>query len=298
MAIYLILGHRDPDHINLLIQTLSPSQVILHVDKKSELRKKIHRVNESNNLIIIDRDSSVNVQWGGFSQIRAMWLLMEEALRHLAPKEKIIFMSGSDFPIKSALDIERHLKNFEDTEFLKYFFLDSSENDLARWEKYHRWDWRVFKSRGSILFKTNTLFIKFITTLETLIKGKKSRPNWPIAMGSQWFSISRECLLELMNLRTQEFDSFFETTFAPDELYFATLFSISKFARNNIEGGSFSTESGKSRIWQASNLTYVDMSLNHFLDISDLSTLSDSNFLYARKFDSRISKDLLAHIKS
>lgn len=293
MTVYLILGHRDPVQINLLIETLSPSKIILHVDKKSHLRKKISLIESRSNLTIIDSKSSISVKWAGFSQVQAMWLLIDEALRILTPKEKIVFLSGSDFPIKSMIEINDFLERSIHTEYMRYFFLDEREKDRNRWQNYHRWDWRVFKTQKGILYRLNSFFIRICSFLETTVRGKKSTLNAPLACGSQWFAISRECIVELKELRSQEFDSFFQTTFAPDELYFATLYSQSSYAKKNIDNGEFVPNLEVSRIWQASNLSYVDESFNRYLEISDLLQLSKSKYLFARKFDSQISREIL-----
>jgi hypothetical protein len=225
-----------------------------------------------------------------------MWLLIEESLKYLVPKEKIVFLSGSDFPLKSRKEIEVYLNHFENIEFMRYFFLDDRTKDRNRWQAYNRWDWRIFKSRASKMYRLNSLFIRCCGVLETAIRGRKTSPYSPLASSSQWFAISKECVEELKNLRDKAYDSFFKTAFAPDELYFATLFSRSSFSRKNIDGGAFSPQSTNSRIWQASNLTFVDESFDRFLDIGDMQNLSDLRFLFARKFDSRQSKHLVQTI--
>jgi hypothetical protein len=298
MTVFLILGHRDPAHVNMLVEALSPSKIILHVDRKSELRKHGALLHAHENLMVLDSKYSINVKWAGFSQIRAMWLLMEEALKYLAPKEKIIFLSGGDFPLKSVTKIESYIDNFENLEFMRYFFLDGRIKDRNRWETFNRWDWRIFKDRTSKMYRVNSLLIRCCGVLETAIRGRKTSPDWPLASSSQWFAISRECIEELKKLRDRAYDAFFETSFAPDELYFATLFSRSSFSKKNIDGGEFIPNSNNSRIWQASNLTFVDESFNRFLDIEDLQHLSDSSFLFARKFDSKQGKHIVETIIS
>jgi hypothetical protein len=237
------------------------------------------------------------VNWAGFSQVEAMLALMNCALPSMDKDDRIMFLSGSDFPIRDLQTINQFFSRHPETEFLEYFYLEGRNSDVRRSSNYHRWDLRYFKKRGSLFYKFNTLMIRILTVLETILRGKKEFTSLHLASGSQWFSITKSCASELLSLRTVEYDLYFKTYFAPDESYFATLFSQSKFNKSNLNRGALTPVAGKSRLWQARNLTYVDETLDRWLTLLDLPNLVKSNYLFARKFDSALSSSLVVHLE-
>ena len=294
MIAYLILAHRDISHLEKLIRALSPSKVFLHVDLKSKM--KINRDDlekKHSNLSVVSKKESVNVQWGGYSQITAMILLIEIALKQMEAQDKLVFLSGSDYPIKNSRYIEAFFHKNKDKEFFRYYFIEDNRQDKRKIENYHRMDLRLFKDRGSYLSKFNTGVIRAISIVETFLRGKKKQTDFEIASGSQWFAVSKACALEMLSLRTDKYDKFFKTTFAPDEMFFATLFSRSSYSNKNLDAGPIVYSYDKSGNWQTRNITYVDETLDHWLDMDDLPLLEDSEFLFARKFDSQISLKLI-----
>ncbi len=299
MIVFLILAHRDFDHLLRLIDSLDGQRIVLHMDKSSsDLWNKSEIFRAKKNLILINRNDSFNVRWAGYSQILAMLLMMKTAIELMESGERMMFLSGSDYPIKSKAEIESKFASQPSLEFLRYYKLDDRAKDIDRWASFHRWDFRFFKKRGTFLNRLNSLFIRFLTCFETMIRGRKEAPSFPLYAGSQWFAISKECAQELIKLRNHHFDNFFKTMFAPDEVYFHTLFSLSSYSNSNIDKGVFKTIQNGSRLHQVRNLTYVDESLNKWLDKDDLGTLLESEFLFARKFDSKISEELINAISS
>jgi hypothetical protein len=303
MITFLILAHRDYEHLKRLVRVLEGNRVIIHLDKKSKIqRSQIDNLITSSKVIVIEKNRSINVQWGGFSQVRAMLLLMQTALPLMAQKEKLMFLSGSDFPLVGSQVISAHLSQEIATEYLRYYPLSESKKDIHRWSLYHRWDFRIFKKRGSFLNRMNTLILKLLTKVELVLRGPKINPGFTLMAGSQWFAVSKECAENMLKIRSELFDKFFSTMFAPDEVYFATLFSLSDYARLNVDKGPHICDSKSSRLFQVRNLTYVDESLNKWLSLEDLNVLLNSSFIFARKFDSRVSdslrSSLINHIES
>lgn len=298
MATFLILAHSDLEHLKELLMALKGNRIIIHLDKKCIVsRSQLTELIKNANAQLIDEEKSINVQWAGFSQVRAMLLLMQTALPLMDSQEKLIFISGCDYPIRPLDEILSCLDNSVAMQFLRYYPLDERKKDLRRWSLYHRWDFRLFKKRGSYLNRLNSLLIRLLTILELLLRGRKINPGYPLMAGSQWFAISKECVEDMLKIRDKHFDRFFSTMFAPDEVYFHTLFAMSKFAKSNMDNGICKCNSDSSRVFQVRNLTYVDESMNKWLNLEDLEKISRSNFLFARKFSSDISSGLRAHLK-
>ena len=299
MATFLILAHRDLKHLLLLIESLSGHRIFVHVDRKSKkLRKEIDLLPFNPKVTILNQEKCVNIKWGGFTQVQAMLVLIQEALPMMKNEEKLMFLSGSDMLIQSSAMLSKVLDHEPHREFLRYFPLDARKKDLRRWRSYHRWDLRFLsKKRGGIIYRANSLFIRIMGIFETILRGAKMNPGFELFSGSQWFAVSKECAEEILRLRSKSFDKFFESMFAPDEVYFATLFSLSSFSKANVDGGPMLCHNGISRVWQARNLTYVDESLDRWLNLEDLDSIRESGFIFARKFDSELSRDLIAELR-
>jgi hypothetical protein len=296
---YLILAHRDLAHLLNLIGSIDESRAIIHIDKNSKIASCKSEISQYfPKALILDENSSLNVKWGGFSQVESMLTLMRIALTKMNDGDRLLFLSGSDFPIRDRYTIERFFCEHPETQFFEYYFLDKRQSDVHRWSHYHRWDLRMFKVRGSKLYRLNSLAIRALSLCETKVRGAKKNPFENLASGSSWFSLTKDCAAELLSLTSDSYDEFFRTMFAPDEIYFATLFSQSSYSKSNRSCGSFYPVSGSSRIWQARNLTYVDESLDHWLTFGDYDQLRRSEFLYARKFDSVISSTLVSQLKT
>lgn len=115
---YLILCHKDPNHVNRLINALNSDDVFfyLHIDKKSTIREEI---NIQDNITVLD--NNVNVQWGSSNMILATMHLLQEA-----SKEKydyLFLISGQDYPIYSNYDITCFLEKSYGKQFIHYFDL-------------------------------------------------------------------------------------------------------------------------------------------------------------------------------
>lgn len=298
MATFLILAHRDLRQLMRLIESLSGHRLVVHVDRKSKtMRKELDLLRFPPNVHILDKRQSINVKWGGFTQVKAMLLLIQEALPNMESNEKLVFLSGSDMLVRSPTILSDTLEKNPNCEFLRYYPLDGRKKDRRRWQNYHRWDYRLFKKRAGLPHKFNTVALRICGIVETFVRGKKSQPEFELYAGSNWFAISKECAMEMLRLRTNYYDSFFKSMYAPDEVYFATLFSLSSFSKSNIDKGSMRFYDNRSRVWQARNLTYVDESLNTWLTVKDFDSIRESGFLFARKFDSELSEELITELQ-
>ena len=59
---FLILCHKNPDQINVLIRKLSPYNIFIHIDKKSDIQPFLRDLNLENVHFLKNR---ITTSWGG-----------------------------------------------------------------------------------------------------------------------------------------------------------------------------------------------------------------------------------------
>ncbi|MCB4234526.1 hypothetical protein LDL59_03785 [Kaistella anthropi] len=105
---YLIQAHKNPVQLRRLIDTIntSDSQFVIHIDLKSKLEDFTSLIKSDNIYFIKNRLDCI---WGDYSQVLATINLIEE-LKNFGAKEedRIVFLSGQDYPIKSS----EYIKDF------------------------------------------------------------------------------------------------------------------------------------------------------------------------------------------
>ncbi len=189
--------------------------------------------------------------------------------------DRVLLLSGQDYPIKPRRYIKAFLERQDDQEFIESFPLSSPN----KWSEHTG----PFKDLNRILhwhinFRSRFLHIPIRRSLPGRL-----RPYG----GSQWWCLSRSCIEYLHhfirdNPRVLEY---FRHAFIPDELFFQTLVSNSPFA-DQVTGSSLTYED-----WDAPTPPYPAV-----LDGSYLSVLAASHKLFARKLDATRDADLLERI--
>ena len=241
----------------------------IHIDKKFPLPV----LHGDNILILNDR---VDVHWGGFSQVEATLLLMQEAIK--MPFDYAAFISGKDYPVKPNEWLQKKLETGGE-----YIHMNKMGTDpyapLSRYKFYYYTDHYDRRNKRSI--KTR-FFLWFQKTLRRL---KISKPiPFQLYTGASWFVLSAACIKFILHevYTKPGIIDFFKSGFCPDESFFQTIIGNSAFAQN-----------------VKNCLTYADWSVdpgpaiiteNHFPVLQKL-----DDYFFARKFDDN-SKNIVAII--
>lgn len=194
----LILAHKSIDYFIELAKIHANIDFFIHLDSK--VNKKI--VSKYDNLIILDE--CVDVHWGDFTQIEAMLLLFKKAIKH-SQAQFFHLISGEDVILCRDDMLERHLSWSGDE-----IFMELRESKKHEYRRFNTWHAGTVWQR-KFLGKISTLALKLLNQCV------KKSPFW---FGSQWFSIGRENLLQLLEaIRPQDLD-FFRKKLVPDEHFF------------------------------------------------------------------------------
>ncbi|GHV09035.1 hypothetical protein FACS1894160_4300 [Bacteroidia bacterium] len=176
---YLLLTHKNPTQLVQLISALQAenSYLFIHVDGKST---KVYNALQC--LIELPRNVFIceerkNVSWGGFSQVEATMQLINMLVNSNINPDYVHLISGQDFPLKSASEIDNFFAQNNGKNFLNYFTLPCEH-------------WARNGGLDRLLYTWNI----------DGGNGEKSEPTEPFPEniqpygGSQWWSLTMDCI--------------------------------------------------------------------------------------------------------
>lgn len=123
MIAYLLLVHANPEHLQRLIARLRSdhARFYIHIDKKADPRPFAHLRAPDVALV----EAPVAVHWGDFSQVEAITLLMRAALAG-GRFDRLVLLSGADYPVLPTADIEAFFAAHPADEFINMVAMPSA----------------------------------------------------------------------------------------------------------------------------------------------------------------------------
>lgn len=260
--VYLIQAHTDPRMLHRLIRSLwveGHTWFYVHVDKKTDIHPFLPVGNDvwADSCCFLQK--RIKVWWGGFSQCKAMWLLIDTALKSEEHFDRFVLLSGLDYPLWSNSRMLKLYEQYPERQFIMGYDLteiESPKNIPNRVVKYNFWDYlmpcislykrlrradhinSVIDETSSSVSKTNPTSENSSHVFRKWIKGfllsfpLRKKPyvqlhggGIHVYGGAQWFNLSRECVEFIYQeyRKHPEYKRYFKTAMAPDELLFNTL---------------------------------------------------------------------------
>lgn len=276
----LILAHKNMEHICRLVSFFKERcDVFVHLDRKSSFTpQEIERLTAFPQVRGVYRKYAVH--WGGFSILKCELFLLKEAMEK-SDAAYFHLLSGQDYPIRPLSDMLDFFEENRGTEFMSFTHLPSLNWEHCTFDRltyFYFFDWlerggKAFDfTRKSILFQRRWGIRRPVPLHFDHIYG-----------GSQWFSITREAVGELLRY-TRKHPRLYRRlrfSFAPDETYVTTVLvnrmPHEKIQNRNLRFIRWRNENGSSP---------ANLSMEH------LYHLLRSRAFFARKFDT-CSKQLL-----
>lgn len=230
-------------------------------------------------------EQRVDVRWGNLSQIKAEYVLFEEALKH-GPYAYYHLLSGQDLPIKSQDYIHQFFDEHQGKEFVGINHGAEFEWDCRR-KMMRYWLFTSFtRSKYGALNAITKRFNKYLSMLLMLFL---HRPKMDFAKGANWVSITQACVEYVVSQKPFVLKRF-NYTFCPDEFFLQTLVWNHPTFRAALYSEQDEYEGCMRLIdWKRGN-PYV-------WTLADKEELKQSNRLFARKFDMK-HEDIIHWIKA
>lgn len=278
---YIILAHKNELQVQRLINTLDDKNSVffLHVDLKAPIKgfKKIFSKNSRVHFV-----NRVKTEWGGFGLVDATLNAMLD-VRRVGNFDKVILLSGQDYPIKSNEEIDQYFKNSKFNIFMDHFPLPN----------HRKW------GPGGGMYRVNKYFfglswikkflakaVNFLAMFIPVINRKMAKNIQPFS-GSQWWAMDMRALNYVLDYVAThpEYIKFHKHTFAADELFFQMILlnCEDKSLRDNIANDNL-----RYMKWKTSEIAHPEI-----LSVNDLDKISESNALFARKFDTGVDEDVI-----
>jgi hypothetical protein len=239
----------------------------------------------SKHVVIIEEDASLLVQWGGFSQVRAMKLLLEKGTKIANNGEKLIFVSGQDYLLKPTSFLSKYLSENADTEFARYFLIQKKHS--KHYNQIKRLNFQdvilLKKNYGSNRVRIiNGLWRRFLKIFFYPLTVRRLFIPRDIAFGSNWIAISKECASYLLKMNTKKLDRQLRYTLYADEKYFQTLISRSPFHQKTPSKG-YEVKNIDPELDRYPMLHHLRPNLHPIFDHVDREELLNSPFFLVRK---------------
>jgi len=255
--IYVILAHEAPKALQRLVKKLEDKNAhfIVHIDKACDIVPFKESLNDTKNCHFTPERYAT--QWGSIALVEAVLHSFDYIRKRLRKRQRIVLLSGSDYPIQNKKYITEYLRSHKNTLFLEYNLIPRKiwyNGGIGRFPLYH-----------------------------------EVKEYMKLYGGAQWFSIPAKAVtivFQFLKLNP-DFLEYFRQVAIPDESFFQTLFLncnhpfIIKNLRNqNLHFIKWDKPYDHPRV----------------MTIKDYRQIKKSKSLFARKFNPTRSRELLLRL--
>lgn len=237
---YLVFAYRNPQLLKRAIGALSGEdcKFFIHIDQKSNM-KDFSQIEGGN---VFFSEKRIPVYWGEFSGVQAILLLLQQALERSQAYDYFVLLSGSEYPLRSGKYIHTFLEEHRGVEFMS---IVKMPNEAA----------------GKPISRINTLRIQSdkpvrrfaVRAMAKLGLAQRDYRKYLGSLepysGNTWWALTRDAcqyLLEFVE-RNRHVEEYFQTVFAPEEVFFHTILGNSAFrsrTRRNLVYEDWSARGG------------------------------------------------------
>lgn len=285
---YLILAHKNFNQLKTLISLLDDprNDIFVHVDLKASDFKEEEFKSLCKNSRLIFVEERYKVNWGGVSIMRAELSLLKKATQ-TGRYDYYHLLSGMDLPIKSQSEIHSFFDENAGKEFIKFWEFKKST--------YSRFRYFTIFPEGEGKFKTR--IINHIFKGLQMAVGFRINRKIDFKFASQWFSIT-DSLARYVVARRDWLEKVFKHTSTCDEIFLPTLVYDSDFKNNLYVSEPVKSQKEVNR----ADMRLIDWtrgeSIRHpwVFTKGDYKFLTDSDLLWARKFDENVDSEIIGMI--
>ncbi len=224
---YLILAHVHPKHFHRLVSSLaSPlSACFVHIDKKTDIKDYLVVSNPS----VYFLEDRVKVYRGHYGHVEAELSLIKHALEHPNFYERMVLISGTDYPLRPQEYIQRFFEENPTTEFMNITKMPNNSvgKPLSRLYGYNPTPTRP-RFYLEIIIRA---ILKRLHIIPRIRDYKKALGELVPYAGDEWWALTRGAC-EYNNdftERNPRLLKFYEHTSSPQEMFFQTILGNSPF---------------------------------------------------------------------
>ena len=264
-AYYIAAHHKSYQFRWLFASLYNESDLFLvHIDRKACEAFEADcaaAIGAAPNVIVLPR---MDVNWGGWSQVKSELSAMRLALRAEQRWSYFVNLSGQDYPIQSRSHIQRSLEQAWPRSFIRV------------------WSHEQVRSTDPLdPHLANRVSVELFGKVKSFPLRFPPSPGKLAYKGSQWHALSREfCSWVTSDLVARRLAGRLRFSLCPDEVFFQAAIMNSPFMHQRM------SDCGRLFFFPGPRV----------LGVADLTAILDSDNLFARKFDSRVDRDVLIEI--
>lgn len=273
----VILAHTHPPHLERLVRRLRPAvdEVVIHINAVAEDMYQESRRRLADDDHVHFTDERHRVRWGQYSIVEASLAGLRH-LRTLGRFDRVLLMSGQDYPVRPLAEIRTFFEQHPQQQFMEMFRLDQP-------------NW--FETQGgpyAPMRRIRNWHIFYRSRIHLDIPVPRRLPAGLLPHGgSFWWSLTGDCVDHVLDTldRHPKIERYFRHTFLADETFYQTIIGSSPFA------ATVDNDFRRYVDWTNPNPTPPRV-----LEMEDFDKVVASTALFARKMDPVRSADLLARI--
>ncbi|RYE31847.1 MAG: hypothetical protein EOP42_10030 [Sphingobacteriaceae bacterium] len=280
---YLIMAHKDPKQVLRLVSRLNDgsSEFFIHIDKKAAFDpfQNLKEIGDA-----VHFTERFDATWGGYGLIKPYLSALKTVRESGKNFDRIMLLSGQDYPIKSNKDINEFFKNSPHSNFVNYFPIPnltkwpgSDRGGLYRVDKYYfgaKW-YNLFCSKAMNLLAAYLPFLR-----------RKMPDGMKPYTGQTWWNLDMYAVNYILDYvdRHPEYMDFHKHTFVADELFVQMIIGNSKDEKllKSIENSE-----KRFTIWPKPDSAHPKL-----LRKDDIEAIMASDDLFARKFDENADSEI------
>lgn len=283
---YLIMAHHRPDLLRVLLEDLDDprNDIYLHVDAKAapEMAPENFRVSRAGFKAI----PSMEVNWGGYSQIECALNLLQAAVED-GGHGRVHLMTGSTFPLKTQDQLHAYFARNQERE---YIALDNPAPERTKYRylfnevgKRSRFAWpRLLLRRGYLRLQKLLGVDRFRRFNMT---HKKGLAYWSITGRLAEYTVKRRDLIYDM----------MRYSFCGDEVFMQTIAWNSPFREKLFDREGNLNDSRRATTWPLEDAGIKRWGHNFLME--DLSWLRGTEAFFALKFEGEDGLRIIEEIK-
>ena len=295
---YIITAYMDSKQLSRLIESLGEQDFFIHVDKKIDITEFVDEAKKiKKNIKFIKNRTKIG--WGGYSQVNSLIELLKEVREIGKEYDRVVCLSGTDYPIKSFEYIEDEFIANKDRQYMNACRISKNNNQNWRIIKYWKFDVNILNNKMlSTIYRR--IYNKIISNIYYFI-GKRKKDyviingkECDVFFGSDYWSLTYSCAMYVLDTieKNKKMQKYFKTSFVPSELMIQTIVCNSPFSKY-------------ANILIKNDLRYEELCSLHYeiydkkikvFTVDDYDEIIHSNKLFFRKAYSGISDNLIKKI--
>lgn len=281
---YVIIAHKNPGQVYRLVSRLNDgnSDFYIHIDKKVDIDQFKNLLDLGDVIHFLERFDS---KWGSYGTIKPYLNALETIKSSGKHFDRIMLISGQDYPIKSNQAIDEFFEKSDRSVFVDYFPIPnynkwpgSDRGGLYRVDKYYfgtKW-YESFSSRGLNLLSSYIPFLR-----------RKAPYGMKPYTGQTWWNLDMYALEYILRFTAShpKHLEFHKNTFVADELFIQMIIgnSTDKKLLDSIENSE-----KRFTIWEKPTSAHPKT-----FGVSDFEAIAASDDLFARKFDENVDSEIM-----